>query len=164
MSDLSRQNRSPRRQARQLATARVARATPRGPLLAWSAALWGVVLWGMLLGLAGCGVPAGQVAVPIAVADAATVPVLGRSIGDTVYSAASGRDCSVVRLDKGQSYCKPQEPPPSPQTFCTRSLGVVDCWKNPQDLNGGPPRSVADGPSKLTPAQEADRTARWPNL
>lgn len=115
-------------------------------------------------GLAGCDAPAGQVVLPIAAADAASVPVLGRGIGDAVYSAASGKDCSIVRLDRGQSYCKPKEPPPPQQAFCTHSLGVVDCWSNPEALNDGPPRGVADGPTVLTPEQEANRTARWPNL
>lgn len=120
------------------------------------------------LGLAGCEARPDQVGLPIVAADTATdivaVPLLGRGIGDTVYSVASGRDCSVVRLDRGQSYCKPKEASPPPQQFCTRSLGVVDCWTNPEALNDGPPRGVADGPTTLTPEQEANRTARWPKL
>jgi hypothetical protein len=97
-------------------------------------------------------------------ASVATVPAFGRGPGDVVYSAITGRDCSVVRLDEGKTYCKPIDPPPAPATFCTRSLGVVDCWSNPDGLNGQPVRGVADGPGTLTPEQETNRTARWPPL
>jgi hypothetical protein len=97
-------------------------------------------------------------------ANAASVAVFGRAVGDLVVSGASGRDCSVVRLEQGKSYCAPVQPPPVPPPLCTRSLGVVDCWSNPEALNGPAVHGVADGPSTLTPAQETDRTARWPKL
>ncbi len=89
-----------------------------------------------------------------------SIAVLGRTPVDAVVSLMTGRDCSVVRLDKGQSYCRPEEPPPEEPAFCTRSLGRVDCWKDPAVLPGTP-AGVADGPSKLTPAQEKDRTKGW---
>jgi hypothetical protein len=56
-----------------------------------------------------------------------------------------------------------QEPPPPLPKFCTRSLGVVDCWADPTALSNQP-HEVADGPRVLTPLQEADRTKRWPGL
>lgn len=99
----------------------------------------------------------------LAAADAASIVVLHRGIVDTLISTFSGRDCSVVYLDRGQSYCKAQEPPPLAPPYCTRSLGVVDCWSNPDALPNLPPQ-VANGPTTLTPAQEADRTRRWPPL
>ncbi|MBS0644224.1 MAG: hypothetical protein U1E70_27070 [Acetobacteraceae bacterium] len=92
---------------------------------------------------------------------AGTIAVFGRSPADLVVSLVSGKDCSIVRWDEGKSYCKPQEPPPQPPTFCTRSLGVVNCWSDPALLQDHPTQ-VADGPTTLSPAQEADRTARWP--
>ena len=90
------------------------------------------------------------------------VPVFGRGVGDLAYSAISGRDCSIVRLEQGRTYCAPREGEPPPEVFCTRSLGVVDCWADPAALPGHP-APVADRPN-LTPEQEADRVARWPNL
>jgi hypothetical protein len=98
-----------------------------------------------------------------AAADLSSIVVLHRGIVDTLVSAASGRDCSIVYLDRGQSYCRAQEPPPLPPPYCTHSLGVVDCWANPEALVNLPP-PVANGPATLTPAQEANRTQRWPPL
>lgn len=92
-----------------------------------------------------------------------SIAVIQRSPFDAVYSVLSGRDCSIVRWDQGKSYCRPVEPPPETPPFCTRSLGVADCWLDPASLPDQP-RPLADGPSTLTPAQEADRTRRWPNL
>ena len=93
--------------------------------------------------------------------EAASVVVFGRDVGDIVVSAASGRDCSIVRLDRGKSYCRPLDPPPARPAFCTRSLAGVDCWSNPEALPAHT-REVADGPRVLTPEQEARRTRKWP--
>ena len=95
----------------------------------------------------------------LAAAEIASVVVFGRGIADIGVSAISGRDCSIVRLDRGLTYCAPIQTP-APVPFCTRSLGVVDCWINPQALPT-PQTPVADGPAP-TPAQEQYRHARWP--
>jgi hypothetical protein len=117
-----------------------------------------------LLVLPGCTPPWTYPASAWLGAEVASVAVFGRGLEDLVVSAVSGRDCSIVRLDEGKSYCRPVEAPPAPPEFCTRSLGTADCWSNPAALNGQPKRGIADGPAVLTPAQEADRTRRWPNL
>ena len=94
---------------------------------------------------------------------AGSVAVIGRTPVDAVATVIAGRDCSAVRLDRGLSYCAPEEPPTSPPPYCTRSRGSVDCWTQPP-LALPYPRGVADGPATLTPAQEAHRTRwrRWP--
>ncbi len=91
------------------------------------------------------------------------IAVFHRDLFDMLVSGLSGRDCSVVRLDRGERYCRPIPPPPPPVPYCTRSLGVVDCWADPGAMTDLPPE-VADGPRGLTPIQERDRTAPWPNL
>lgn len=93
-------------------------------------------------------------------ADLVSVVVFGRSIGDIGVSALSGRDCSVVRLDRGQTYCAPRDELPVPSPFCTRSLGIVDCWANPAALPAPYP-GVADTPPP-TLAQQRHRAAPWP--
>jgi len=113
----------------------------------------------VLIGLAGCAhwaEPTGA----LAAADIASVVVFGRGIADIGISAISGRDCSIVRLDRGLTYCAIRDAPPDPGPFCTRSLGVVDCWINPEALPM-PQQGVSDGP-RPTPAQERYRNARWP--
>ena len=104
-----------------------------------------------------------ETAATVAGVSVAAVPLVGRTLPDVVVSAVSGKDCSLVRLDAGKSYCAMQEPPPAKPLVCTRSLGTVDCWANPEAL-GVPYREVADGPRALSPAQEAHRTRRWPSL
>ncbi len=94
---------------------------------------------------------------------AGSVVVIGRTPVDAAVSLASGRDCSAVRLDRGQSYCRPVELPPAPPPYCTRSLGGVDCWREPPLALPMQP-GVADGPTTLTAEQEAHRTGRWPGL
>lgn len=115
-----------------------------------------IVVLLLLAGLAGCAQPAGA----LLAAEAATTVVLGRGIVDLGVSAITGRDCSLVRLDRGQTYCAPRTDVLAAVPFCTRSLGTVDCWADPS-LLPGVYRGVADTPSP-TEAQKEYRAARWP--
>lgn len=92
--------------------------------------------------------------------DVVSVAVLGRGVGDIGVSALSGRDCSVVRLERGQTYCAARDVAPVPGVFCTRSLGTVDCWDDPANLPGRY-GGVGDAPAP-TAAQERYRRAPWP--
>jgi len=109
--------------------------------------------------LSGCGPHAPVVAGAMVVVSGASIPVFHRTPLDIVVSAATGRDCSVVNLDRGERYCLPRERPPETPEFCTRSLGVPDCWIDPAKLPGHP-REIADGPRALTAEQERERTRR----
>lgn len=105
--------------------------------------------------LAGCGwEPPGA----LLAFDAASVVVFGRSLGDIGYSALSGRDCSVVRLDRGQTYCVPRAT--VRDAYCTRTLATVDCWADPAILPVPQP-NVGDTPPPTT-AQLRYREAPWP--
>jgi hypothetical protein len=117
----------------------------------------------LVLLLAGCDATASSLGLGAAAVNIGVVPVLHRDLFDVAYSAITGRDCSAVRLDRGQTYCRPLEPLPAPPVYCTRSLANVDCWSDPSAAPWFPP-PVADGPRQLTPAQEADRTRTWPGL
>ncbi len=105
-----------------------------------------------LAGLGGCAEPFGA----LLGADVASVAVFGRSLGDVAASGITGRDCSIVRLERGQTYCAPRAPPVR-DAYCTRTLATVDCWAAP------PPgrQLVADTPAP-TLGQERYRVARWP--
>lgn len=98
-----------------------------------------------------------------AAANLASITLVGRSVPDIVISGLSGRDCSIVRVDRGLSYCAAEQAPPGPAPYCTPSLGRVDCWVT-RPASIPMQRGVVDGPVALTPAQEADRTAWWPGL
>jgi hypothetical protein len=120
-----------------------------------------IILLAGLLPLAGCGWSDNLIATAAVGANVGSVATIQRTPFDAVYSWWTGRDCSLVRLDQGKSYCRPVEPPPEPPVFCTRSLGSVDCWQDPDGVPGSP-RGVADGPARLTAEQEADRVRTWP--
>lgn len=96
-----------------------------------------------------------------AAVNVAAIPIFGRSLPDIAVSAVTGRDCSIVRLDRGQTYCAPVERPSGSPPFCSRTIGTVDCWTDPEALINRP-RELADQPSTLTPDQERNRAARWP--
>lgn len=114
-----------------------------------------VALLLLLLGLSGC-----EGLGFFAAAEAGSVVVFGRGVTDIGVSAVTGRDCSIVRLDKGQTYCAARNEAPRPQPFCTRTLGTVSCWEDPALLPQMQPE-VADTPPP-TEDQVRYRAARWP--
>lgn len=96
---------------------------------------------------------------PFAAANVASLAATGRDVPGLAVSAATGRDCSVAHLDRGEaSYCRPEPVPPRPAPHCTRSLGAVDCWTAPPP-GMPPPRPVADAPPPppVPPPPEAPR-------
>jgi hypothetical protein len=126
------------------------------PVMRAASTTAGLVLLSLLIGC-------GPAEVGIGVVSGASIPIFHRSPLDMVVSAATGRDCSVVNLDKGERYCRPKDRAPETPEFCTRSLGIPDCWEDPSKLLTHP-HEIADGPRSLTRDQEADRTKRWPGL
>ena len=108
-----------------------------------------------LILLGGCQAAVGP-AVAVGAVEASSVAVFGRGTVDLAYSALSGRDCSIVRLDEGKSWCKPKEALPAAPRFCTRTLGTPECFDDPAQLPDHPAQ-LADGPSTLTPEQEKNR-------
>lgn len=115
-----------------------------------------VALLLLLAGLCGCEAATGA----LAGAELASVTVLGRGVVDIGVSAVSGRDCSIVRLDRGDTYCAARFPSEQPQPFCTRTLGTATCWENPA-LLAAPQSELGDTPPP-TEDQLRYRAARWP--
>ncbi len=115
-----------------------------------------LTLLAVLLLLAGCGPEAAGAFVG---ANIGSIAVFQRSPPDILFSLITGKDCSIVRLDQGKTYCALPEQARA-QPFCTRSLGTVDCWVDPERLPGAY-RQVGDAPAPL-PAQEQWRRAPWP--
>ena len=73
-----------------------------------------------LLPLAGCGLPDPLISGAAAGASLASVATIQRTPLDAVYSLLTGKDCSVVWMARGKTYCRPVEPPPETPPFCTR--------------------------------------------
>ena len=115
----------------------------------------------LLLSLAACGVSWTVPVGAFAGFNLASIMALHRTLFDVIWSFAADRDCSIVYLDQGHGYCKPPEPEPPALPYCTRTLGWIDCWTDPQVFIDPPPE-VADGPYQLSPAQERNRTSGWP--
>ena len=118
-----------------------------------------VALLLLLAGLSACAYPAAPLGA-LAGAELASVTVLGRGLVDVGVSAVSGRDCSIVRLDRGETYCAARFPAEQPQPFCTRTIGTVTCWENPA-LLPAPQTELGDTPPP-TEDQLRYRAARWP--
>ena len=118
----------------------------------------------LLLLLSGCaGATTPQIASAAGAVTIASIVAIQRTPLDAIYSLITGKDCSVVRLDEGKTYCKPVDPAPDVPPYCTRSLGVVDCWADLIERPDRPPE-VAAGPHTLTPEQEQARTRGWLGL
>jgi hypothetical protein len=91
--------------------------------------------------------------VPVALAGASlgSIIVLERGLFDVAYSLITGKDCSIVHIERRGEYCR-TEAADQPTPFCTRSLGDVDCWTVTNPYGGQLP--VADRPMR------AERQAR----
>ncbi len=109
-----------------------------------------------LLVAAGLNLTACHPVVAIGAVEAASVTVFGRGSVDMAYSAISGRDCSIVRLDRGESYCKPKKTAAPAEPFCTRTLGVAECFAAPAELPDHPP-PLADGPGAVLPVLKVSK-------
>ncbi len=105
-----------------------------------------VLLGPVLLLLGGCqiGPTVAATAGPALVVTGASLVLTGRTPVDHVASLATGRDCSLVRVERRESWCAPLPAPPPPTPFCTRSLGSADCWTT-RPFDAG--RQVADPPA-----------------
>ncbi|NGM20662.1 hypothetical protein G3576_11610 [Roseomonas stagni] len=104
--------------------------------------------------LGGC--VAEQAIGPGLVVGGASIVLTGRTPVDHVASLISGQDCSIVRLERRESWCAPPPGPPPPQAYCTPSLGRVDCWTTPPF---GGNRQVADPPGPVPVAPVAQPAA-----
>ncbi len=115
---------------------------------------------GLALCLTGCAAPAATGEAVLG-ANILAVASIHRTVPDAIYSWVTGRDCSLVRLDRGEPYCRTPEPLPPPVPYCTQTIGAVTCWRDPQNLPDHAPE-VAQGPQSLSPAQLANRNRTWP--
>ena len=67
------------------------------------------------------------------VGSAATVVTTDKTLPDHAISLFSGKDCSTIRSERGQTYCKEDEVHPEPTVHCYRTLGRIDCYRQAED-------------------------------
>jgi hypothetical protein len=68
--------------------------------------------------------------------DGAVVVATDKTIADNAISLASGKDCSLVRKERGLTYCKEDEVIPHPDVYCYRELAGVTCYDKPDTRRG----------------------------
>lgn len=59
-----------------------------------------------------------------------------KSLGDHAVSIYSGKDCSTVRIERGETYCAEDEVEPRILVYCYPTLGKVTCYDRPNPYNG----------------------------
>ena len=91
---------------------------------------------GTLLALSAlCGCVA---ALPIAAGSAATLIATKKTPVDHAVSWASGKDCSMLRRTRGETYCVEDAPGGATDggegdaPLCYRTLGEVTCYRQPE--------------------------------
>ena len=99
----------------------------------------GVVIGLLLLGACGPLVPS-SAAVAYLMLEGSVVARTGKTMADHTISLTSGKHCSIVRLENGQTYCSEDQVFPKPVVYCYRELAEVTCYERPNpDPSGGPP-------------------------
>jgi hypothetical protein len=73
---------------------------------------------------------------PYAMVDGAVVVTTEKTMADHAISLASGKDCSLVRLEQGTTYCVEDELVPQPNLYCYRELAGVTCYDRPDHRRG----------------------------
>jgi len=66
--------------------------------------------------------------VPVTMIEGTSLATTHKSMSDHVVSFFSGKDCATPRTERGDTYCKEDEPNPSPMVHCYRTLGDVNCY------------------------------------
>lgn len=70
------------------------------------------------------------------VASVSSLMTTGKTVPDQVISLAARKDCSVLRRQRGRTYCREDEPNPAPNVYCFNNLGGIECYSRPVDPTG----------------------------
>ncbi len=89
-----------------------------------------------LLVLGGCGGLAASGTPGLAQIDFLTVMGTDKTVIDHVVSVSSGKNCSSVRLEKGEVYCEEDEPQVKQNIYCYRTLANVTCYDRADPYGG----------------------------
>lgn len=89
-----------------------------------------------LLLLSGCGGAAATGVPGLGQLEMFTVMGTDKTIVDHVVSASSGKNCSSVRLEKGDYYCEEDEPKVVQNIYCYKTLASVTCYDRADPYQG----------------------------
>ena len=68
-------------------------------------------------------------AAPLAVIESGPLIGTDKTLSDHAVSLASGKNCSTLRVNRGQYYCEEDEPQLNhSQLYCYKTLGGVACY------------------------------------
>lgn len=98
---------------------------------------------------AGCASMVGMAAGPTAAIG--TTVLSGKTPVDQLYSAVSGKDCSIRRNRQGLTYCVEDEPVLPVRVVCYRTLGDVSCYDHPDPFESRQRAIVEDAGVTLVP-------------
>lgn len=68
---------------------------------------------------------------------AGTVAATDKTPVDHLVSLVTGKDCSVIRQNRGLTYCVEDEVTPLVGVHCYPTLGEVSCYAEPDPFPGG---------------------------
>ncbi len=98
-----------------------------------------------MLPLGGCGLGPKALTAASTALSLTTLQNTRKTIGDHVVSAATGRDCSILKLEATGEYCPETLVADRSNVYCYRTLADVDChnlpdpYKNSHRALGSPP-------------------------
>lgn len=73
----------------------------------------------------------------VAAIGAGTVAATDKTPVDHLVSLVTGKDCSVIRQNRGLTYCVEDEVTPPVRVHCYPTLGEVSCYAKPDPFPGG---------------------------
>lgn len=83
------------------------------------------------------------------VAEGVSVISTEKSVADHAVSLYSGKDCSTVRIERGETYCAEDDVDPKILVYCYRTLGDVTCYDRPNPHKGGRQRAIGNNDHNL---------------
>lgn len=86
----------------------------------------------------------------VAAVGAGTVALTDKTPVDHVVSLVSGKDCSLVRRQRGLAYCVEDEITLPVRVHCYPTLGEVNCYAAPDPFPGSQRQLGSDQPTTVT--------------
>jgi len=110
-----------------------------------------------ILSVSACGPLVSASAPGLAEVDVLSLMGTEKTVVDHLVSLSSGKDCSAVRREKGQYYCKEDEPRIEQNIYCYNTLGSVTCYTKPDPYGAGQRKVGENNSSRLVRPSPVNR-------